>query len=120
MLPDTFDLTDVIDTREHDARLFGLMAMLALPELVTLDGKTRKREVEIEVGGHWVPVDAVSIDAYGVTFTHGVNGHRVEWRFLRIEGVPRWRVDAHVPRLPVGTHFEHDTRPIDRWTADDD
>lgn len=115
MLRDSFDVSDVVCQAEEDARLRGVMRMLALPDVVTLDGTTRRREVEIEVApGLWALVDAVSIDVDGATFSFGVNGRRVEYRFVRGERMPRWRVDANVPRYPMGTEREHDTRPFEQ------
>lgn len=93
MLSDPFDVRRRIDS-EDDARLCGILAMLALPSLHAPDGSTRRRVVEIEiVAGSWVPVDGVSISAGELTFFYGENGTRAEWVFLRAERVPAWRVD---------------------------
>lgn len=99
MLRDDFDLSDVHSAFENDARLRGVMAMLALPE-VWHRGRARRRVVEVEVTrDHWEVVDGVSVDfeANVVTFYAGMNGHSREWMFLCGERMPDWRVD-HAPR----------------------
>lgn len=101
MLPDQFDLSDVGEDvgAEDAARLHGVMAMLALPEVRCDDGTFRRREVDIEIApGKWQRVDGVSVEAERVVFFFGVNGHRQQWVFVKGERVPRWRCDANVPR----------------------
>ncbi len=95
---------------ELDARLRGVVAMLALPELRCSDGSTRRRHVEIELGlDQWVQVTHVHVDHDGATFScegpaddGRAEGTLRQWRFPvalalgDIIWVPCWRVDAHL------------------------
>lgn len=93
-----FDLSDVFDERENEARLAGVMAVLALPALHCDDGSHRRREVEIEIDGVWHHIDGVSFDNDRVMFHFGANGHRSEFIFPHRARMPRWRIDARVSR----------------------
>jgi hypothetical protein len=74
---------------EDDARLRGLMAMLALPARRTGAGDWRRVTVEVEIAsGMWAEVDSVIIEAD--KFTVCRNGLAC-WTFLRSEGIPKWR-----------------------------
>jgi hypothetical protein len=94
--------THVADDPEQQARLLGLMAVLALPPLTTSDGDTRRVLVEVEVApGRWHAVDSCVIESDRLVLSHGVNGHRVEWAFSRAEPVPRWRMPRESARVVV-------------------
>lgn len=87
---------------ENEARLAGLVAVLGLPPVRGLDGKERRRVVEVEIADDlWQVIDGMAIDADGVTFFTGHNGTRSDWRFRRTEGFPRWRLDHGRPRRVV-------------------
>jgi hypothetical protein len=74
---------------EDWSRLKGLLAMLALPPRRGRDNAYRKPAVEVEVEpGEWRAVEDIVLDADGMTFSFGANGHRVEYRFALC---PRWR-----------------------------
>lgn len=73
------------------ARLQGLLAMLALPPLRRDDGQMWRVVVEVEIAkGKWAPVETLSIDDKGLTFTWGRNGSTVEYKFPG-ESCPPWR-----------------------------
>lgn len=101
---DRFDLSDVTDDVEYAARLHGVMAMLALPQVRQDDGSYRRREVEIEIDSDvWQIVESASFDHERVTFRFGMNGTARSWTF-DVRRCPRWRVDARYPRR-MGPRF---------------
>lgn len=88
----------MIDEGENAARLAGLLAMLALPMLRTLDGRERRRDIEIEVSpGKWARIEGASIEAARLIFWSGSNGTRQQFVFRASEGCPRWRADRPEP-----------------------
>jgi hypothetical protein len=83
---------------EEDSKLYGLMAVLALPPRRMPNGLWRRVTVEVEVvAGAWVQVDTVIVEAETITVCR--NGLDC-WRFLRAEGVPNWRTPdiSNAPR----------------------
>ena len=93
-------MTDAMRAHEAEmhARLMGVVAALALPEVRCLDGSYRTRVVEIELAREsnvWQPVHGVSISAEAITFfTNESDGAaRSSWRFTHAEGCPAWRMD---------------------------
>lgn len=85
-----FDLLE--ENEEQWSRLSGLLAMLALPALRMPDGTHRRRLVEIRLAsGKWVPIDGVFVEAHRITFHYGTNGTRVQYPYLRSDGIPQWR-----------------------------
>ncbi len=87
------------DIKEHTegfvdnwARLQGVIAMLALPEVRCRDGVFRRRAVEIEVlPDQWREITECTITAESVKFAIGDGAWRREYLFDR-GAVPRWRV----------------------------
>jgi hypothetical protein len=83
--------------------LRGMMAMLALPELVS----GRKRRVEVEVAPDvWEPIDRVSVSPEWIVVAFGVNGHTQEWEYPQPGPVPNWRVEPQIR----GTSLVRDTK----------
>ncbi len=73
---------------EDDARLRGLMAVLALPARRTATGEFKRVLVQVEVAaGLWADVDSVVLDAESLTVCCASQCYA----FRRVEGTPRWR-----------------------------
>lgn len=100
-----------VDEGENAARLAGLLAMLALPMVRTMDGRERKRTIEIEIKpGLWARVEGCTIERTRLIFWVGSNGTRRQFEFRASEGCPQWRCDKeeHQPLID-----DEDPRPRD-------
>jgi hypothetical protein len=100
-----FVMQDLFETNpEGWAAIRGMMTILALPAVRCCDGTSRRPRVEVFVDGEWHVIDEVAIEPDAVTFAHGKNGKRVEWRFDPRKNVPRWRP----VRPDCGVHHRFD------------
>lgn len=90
--PTRKQVSTVVACEERQARIFGLIAVLALPPRVGGDGKYRRVSVEVEAAhGMWMAVDRIAFVGDVVEFMFGTNGSTKTYRFLAVE-CPRWRV----------------------------
>lgn len=88
------DEIETVDDPEGWARLQGLIAMLALPEVRLPNGTYARRRVEVRLSSTWQPVDTVVVTKESVVFSHGANGSRREFILARTEPVPAWRMES--------------------------
>jgi len=97
-----------MDDGENAARLAGLLAMLALPMMRTLDGRYRRRRIEIEYRpGRWELIEGVEVKADQLTFWRGANG-TTERLTVPASRCPHWRADKGESRHLVD---DDDPRP---------
>jgi hypothetical protein len=117
MTPATSDQRAIIsvmyeDEGENAARLAGLLAMLALPMVRTIDGRERRRTIEIEIKpGLWARVEGCTIERTRLIFWTGSNGTRMQYEFRASDGCPRWRADR--PGQHNDLIDDEDPRPRD-------
>lgn len=93
------------------ARLSGLLAVLALPEMRLDDGTYRRRAIEIEVkprSDRWTLIDGICIEHHRIICFWGSNGTRQQYEFMRGEQMPMWRFADRKPKPPT---FAEDNAP---------
>ncbi len=91
----------MLTPEDNEARVKGLLAVLALPAVRDEEGRERRRVVEIEYRpGQWEQVDGCSVDGDKLIFWRGRNGTSVQFS-CPPSRCPPWRMDRPTPRYFV-------------------
>lgn len=93
---------------ENNARLSGLLAMIALPLVNAGNGMMRRVPVEVEVSpGKWRAIEGAEVTLGKLSVWTGSNGSRTVFTFNAAQ-CPRWRSESNSERRSTMIHDDDD------------